>query len=48
MNYATFLSKYADMMEKLEAVDDTELSNEELRYYLEVYGRITAMLLEVA
>ena len=46
-DYTNYLSKYADMIQKLEAVEDTEMSTAELKYYLEVYGRITEMLLDV-
>ena len=47
-DYVSYMSKYVDMMSKLEAIDAGELSSEELIYYTETMGRITQKLLEAA
>ena len=51
----TLLAKYADMLvkaeemnEAFEAWDEDELSNEELKYYLDVNNRVMKMLVDVA
>lgn len=51
----TFLAKYADMLVKAEEMDEAfegwdedELSNEELKYYLDVNDRVMKMLVDVA
>lgn len=51
----TLLTKYTDMLEKsegmneaFEAWDEDELSNEELKYYLDVNNRVMKMLVDVA
>lgn len=51
----TLLTKYADMLAKLEEVneafdewDEEELTNEELKYYLDVNNRVWKMLADVA
>lgn len=51
----TLLSEYSDMLlksqemnEKFEEWDDEDLSNEELKYYLDVQTRISKKLIEVA
>ena len=46
MKYYDFLSKYSEAMEALDAIDESELSEEEDRYYLEVTLRIEQKLLE--
>ncbi|MEY8233618.1 leucine-rich repeat domain-containing protein [Oscillospiraceae bacterium 50-16] len=46
--YTDMLSRLADMDEKFEAWESEDLSNEELKYYLEVSNRITAKLLDAA
>lgn len=50
----TLLAKYADMLVKAEEMneafeewDESELSNEELKYYLDVYNRVMKMLVDV-
>lgn len=45
---ADYMSKYSDMMSKLNAVNESELSIADSAYYLEVSGRITKKLAEVA
>ena len=46
MKYYDFLSKYTEAMDALDAIDESELSEEEDRYYLEVMLRIDQKLLE--
>ncbi len=45
--YTELLSKAAEMDEKFAAWDETEMSKEELKYYLEVSNRITQRLIDV-
>lgn len=47
-DYSDYMSQYAETMEKIDAIDETELSDAELQYYLEVTGRITQKIAEVA
>lgn len=47
-DYLNYLSKYTDMMEKMQSIDTSSLSNEDLAYYLEVTNRITQKLLAYA
>lgn len=47
-DYTKYMAQYADMMAKLDAVDENELSSEEALYYAEVSNRISSKLLEVA
>ena len=47
-DYTEYLGKYAEMSAKLDAMGDEEMNDAELKYYLEVTGRITAMLADVA
>ena len=46
--YLEMNQKYITVMEELDAIDEDELTDEELAYYLEVMNRINARLLEVA
>ena len=46
--YASLMTQYADVMEKLDAIDEEELTAEEDAYYIEVMARINKKLLEVA
>lgn len=45
--YAEFASKTAEMDETFAAWDESEMSNEELQYYLDVNNRVMQKLLEV-
>lgn len=45
--YYECLEKLDEMDEKLEALDDEEMSDEELKYYLEVTTRVTTKMLEI-
>ena len=47
-DYGTMMTKYADAMAKFDAIDESSLSAEDDAYYLEVQGRVTKRLLEVA
>lgn len=47
-DYAKYLKKYTDTMDKLDAIDEDSLSDADLEYYIEVSGRITSKLAEVA
>lgn len=47
-DYTKYMAQYTDMMAKLDAVDENELSSEEALYYAEVSNRISSKLLEVA
>ena len=44
MQYANYMAKYADVMQKLEDVNEDELTTAELLYYEEVMLRITQKL----
>ncbi len=46
--YADMLAKAEEMNEAFEAWDEDELSNEELKYYLDVNNRVMKMLVDVA
>jgi uncharacterized protein (UPF0297 family) len=46
--YAGYMSEYADAISQMEKMGNEDLSSEELKYYLEVNGRITQMLLDAA
>ena len=48
LQYADFMSQYAETMEKLDAIDEAELSPADDAYYIEVMARIDAKLLEAA
>lgn len=48
MEYAEMMTKYAEMTEKLDAIDEDELSPADSAYYIEVMARIDAKLLEAA
>lgn len=47
-DYAKYLKKYTDTMDKLDAIDEDSLSDADLEYYIEVSGRSTSKLAEVA
>lgn len=47
-DYATFITKYADMAASFEAWNSEDLNDAELAYYLEVQTRVNQRLLEVA
>ena len=46
--YSTYMTKYADTMEKIDTIDENELNDAELQYYTEVNLRISQKLLEVS
>lgn len=47
-DYTAIMTRYAEFAEKMEAVDEEELTNAELAYYLEVTDRVNQKLLTVA
>jgi len=47
-DYYKILSSYTEYSEKIEALDESDLSNAELAYYLEVTNRVSQKLLTVA
>lgn len=47
-DYADYMAQYTETMEKLEAINEDQLSAEEALYYAEVTTRISQKLLEVA
>ena len=47
-DYAKYMGQYADMMQKIEALENEDLNIAEAAYYAEVMARISKKLLEVA
>lgn len=47
-DYASYMSKYADLVEDFKAWDDGEMNTAETAYYLDVQTRVNTKLLEVA
>jgi len=47
-DYYSILSRYTEFAEKLDAMDESELTDAELAYYIEVTGRVSQKLLSVA
>ena len=47
MKYSELLSKEADMLQKLEAMDESDMTTAEAAYYAEVTARIEAKLATV-
>ena len=47
-DYTDMLSRYAEFSEKIDALGESELTNAELAYYLEVTNRVSQKLLRVA
>lgn len=48
VDYTDMLTKAAEMTEKFDAWEDSDMNNTELKYYLDVNNRITKKLLDVA
>ena len=48
MEYADVMTRYADIMDKLDAIDEDELSPADEAYYIEAMARIEVKLLEAA
>ncbi len=46
-DYAEYMTQYTETMSKLSELEDGEMTTEEALYFMEVYSRITAKLLEV-
>ena len=47
-DYYDMLARYTEFSEKLDALDESELTNAELAYYIEVTSRVSQKLLTVA
>jgi hypothetical protein len=47
-DYYSILARYTESAEKIDAFDESELTNAELAYYLEVTNRVSQKLLRVA
>ena len=47
MEYVDYMSKYADAMEKLDEIDEDDLTTAEEAYYIDTMARINKKLLEV-
>lgn len=48
VDYAKWMGDYADMAEKMEAIDDGTLTTEEAAYYVEVMSRVSGKLADAA
>ena len=46
-DYYSILARYTEFTEKLERLDESQLTNAELAYYIEVTGRVSRKLLSV-
>lgn len=46
-DYTAFMSQYIETMSAMKNIDDTELNDAELKYYMEVTSRITKMLIDI-
>lgn len=47
-DYASYMARYEDTMNKLDAIDEDDLTTAELAYYIEVNARIQQKLLTMA
>ena len=47
-DYTSMMAKYTETMEKLDAIDEDELTDEEMAYYIDVMARINKKLLELS
>lgn len=47
LDYADMMSQYSDWAEKMDAVDDSNLSAEDVQYYIDAQSRINKRLLEI-
>ena len=47
-DYLDYLTKYSDMLKKLNELNNADLNDAELAYYLEVSARINQKLLDAA
>lgn len=48
IEYSDFVTKYADYVSKIEAIDEDELSAADLAYYIEVTARVTEKLSKIS
>lgn len=47
LDYADMMSQYSDWAEKMDAADDSDLSAEDVQYYIDAQSRINKRLLEI-
>ena len=47
-DYASYMTRYEEMMNKLDAIEEDDLTTAELAYYIEVTSRIQQKLLTIA
>lgn len=47
-DFADYMTKYSEVLSALEKIEDEDLSDAEMAYYLEVYSRIMKKMSEVA
>ena len=47
LKYADFLDRYTDMNDMLDEIDEDELSDEELAYYIDFTARISKKMLDI-
>lgn len=47
-DYTDMLSRQAEMYSSLQEIDQSELNEDELKYYVEVNNRISQLLIEVS
>ncbi len=48
MDYYSFFARYAEFEEKIDAFEESDLTNAELAYYIEVTSRVSQKLLSIA
>ena len=48
LNYTSLMAKFVDVNTAFEAWDESEMNNEELKYYLDVNNRVAKMLVDAA
>lgn len=45
--YADFMTRYSEVMQKMSEIENSDLNDEEMLYFLQVQSRISAKLLQV-
>lgn len=48
VSYLDYMTKYTEAMENLDKIDDMDMNDAELKYYLEVTTRVSAKLIEAS
>lgn len=46
--YTDYLSKLSDFAEKMDEWDESEMSDEELKYYVDVQARVSKIVIDAA